>query len=112
MHHFRKLPFIDFPLQAIVALGKMPSEITTAALLRVLNEERYFYRLRMESAKSLAMGSNDPADGAGMVKVIKYYEDKYCFPRAQGSNILIPRPHNFKLIQEYFVKTVRKFIFR
>ena len=84
----------------------MPSEITTAALLRVLNEERYFYRLRMESAKSLSMGSNDPADGAGMVKVIKYYEDKYCFPRAQGSNILIPRPHNFSLKQEYFVKKV------
>jgi hypothetical protein len=37
-----------------MALGTMPSDITALALVKVLQDERYFYRVRMEAAISLS----------------------------------------------------------
>ncbi|KAJ3267166.1 hypothetical protein HDU77_005369 [Chytriomyces hyalinus] len=90
--------------EAIIRLGSLPSDISTTALMRVLMDERYFYRLRMEAAFSLAKIGIDPADGSGLTKMIAYFVDKYCYPKALNSAMIIPRPNDFRNLQNYFVK--------
>ncbi|KAJ3416032.1 hypothetical protein HDV05_003391 [Chytridiales sp. JEL 0842] len=90
--------------EAIIALGTMPSDITGLALVKVLQDERYFYRIRMEAAMSLAKCGTESTLGAGLTKLKKVYMDTYCFPQAEGSEIIIPRPNDFSLLQEYYVK--------
>ncbi|KAJ3332703.1 hypothetical protein HDU76_013382 [Blyttiomyces sp. JEL0837] len=90
--------------EALTALGSMPSDITTAALLRVLKDNRYFYRLRIEAAVSLAKCGMEASDGDGVSKLLNFYKEVYCYPQVQGSNILICKPHDFSSFQDYFIK--------
>ncbi|KAJ3115129.1 hypothetical protein HDU96_001141 [Phlyctochytrium bullatum] len=90
--------------EAIVALGNIPSDVSAAALSRVVTESRYFYRLRMEAAYSLAKCGFEDADGGGMLHLFRIYRDYHCFPAAYGSDTIVPRPHNFQNYIDYFVK--------
>ncbi|KAI8618332.1 hypothetical protein BC830DRAFT_1109358 [Chytriomyces sp. MP71] len=95
--------------EAVVRLG-YPCQhgdmaVATAAISRLLLDDRHFYRLRMEASFSLARQSGaDGAIGAGLNKLIAYFTDKYCYPKAFNSTMVIPRPNDFSNFQEYFVK--------
>ncbi|KAJ1555112.1 hypothetical protein HK405_003210, partial [Cladochytrium tenue] len=80
------------------------SEITTAALSRVLHDERYFYRLRMEAVFSLVKGALEGSNNEGITKVLEFYMEHFCFPKAEGSSIVIPRPNNFSSFQDYYIQ--------
>ncbi|KAJ3005472.1 UNVERIFIED_CONTAM: hypothetical protein HDU68_004599, partial [Siphonaria sp. JEL0065] len=90
--------------EAIVRLASMPDNLTTMALMRVLTDERHFYRLRMEAAYSLAKLGVDPASGTPFTKLVKEFTDKYCYERAANSVMTIPKPNDFSNFQEYFLK--------
>ncbi|KAI9327044.1 hypothetical protein BDR26DRAFT_1012954 [Obelidium mucronatum] len=90
--------------EAVVRLASMPDNLTTMALMRVLTDERHFYRVRMEAAYSLAKLGVDPAMGAPFVKLVKEFNTKYCYERAANSVMTIPKPNDFSNFQDYFVK--------
>ncbi|ORY44436.1 zincin [Rhizoclosmatium globosum] len=90
--------------EAVVRLATMPDNLTTMALMRVLTDERHFYRLRMEAAFSLAKLGLDPNHGSPFPKLVKDFLEKYCYERAVNSVMTIPIPNDFTNFQEYFVK--------
>ncbi|KAI9361250.1 hypothetical protein DFJ73DRAFT_814560 [Zopfochytrium polystomum] len=80
------------------------TDLTIAALTRVLRDERYFYRLRMEAAFSLVKGSNEAGSNEAVGKVFDFYMERFCFPKAAGSNVVIPRPNKFTVFQDYYIQ--------
>ncbi|KAJ3192559.1 hypothetical protein HK101_006326 [Irineochytrium annulatum] len=92
--------------EAIVALGNIMSDVSTAALSGVMQDSRFFYRLRMECAFSLAKSGLEEADGGGLLRLMKIFTDLYCYYPAEGSSTSIPRPNKFDNLPEYYLKEV------
>ncbi|KAJ3388628.1 hypothetical protein HDU84_009634 [Entophlyctis sp. JEL0112] len=92
--------------EAILRLGMIPDNLSILAIARVLIDQRYFYRLRMDAAFSLAKLGQDSSQtqSSAFGRLFAYFSEKYCFPKASQSPLTIPRPNDFSEYDEYFVK--------
>ncbi|CAK9440025.1 uncharacterized protein LODBEIA_P41250 [Lodderomyces beijingensis] len=76
-----------------------PSVIYCTSLLRTFLDRRYFYGIRIEAARALAMCSNQGNEFIGAKYLIQAFKFLYCFP---GS--LIPKSNDFSDIKSFLVQ--------
>lgn len=85
--------------QAIEALASIPTPTGADALVRVLAETRYFYRIRMDAALALTTMTNRVADCAGSQRLLLYFKAHYYDARLE-----MVRPNDFSDMPQYHVK--------
>ena len=91
--------------EAVKRMHRHENVRIAACLFRCLMDVRTFYRVRMEAARSLAIGFNDEkSDGAGLRYLRLAFQKKYCISESVSADgQLVPRRNNFKAMTEYFV---------
>ncbi|KAG8886099.1 hypothetical protein FRB98_001473 [Tulasnella sp. 332] len=94
-------------LQALHALAKQPSNITSSFLTHTVLIPQYFYRVRMEAAMLLIRCAVPDLDHIGIFHLLKIFTT-WCFPppgrKHEFNQRFIPRPNDFSNIPDYFVR--------
>ncbi|OWB59302.1 binding protein [[Candida] boidinii] len=89
-----------------------PSQYYSTILLRTLMDKRYYYGIRMEAAKGLAILSKEESGHLGLRYLLQAFKFFYCY---YGEKInlsfnlydpieYLPLPNDFTSIPEYFLK--------
>ncbi|WVQ77717.1 hypothetical protein IAR50_007407 [Cryptococcus sp. DSM 104548] len=96
-------------LEAISNMRMYPSPVIASELAKTVLVKNYYYRVRMEAARALAMYNTSECDYVGYFYIMKIFQSFYCHPpkgtETEASEILCrPLPNNFSHIPDYFVK--------
>lgn len=81
----------------------MPSVTTVSSLIEVVNDEKVFYRLRMDAVQGVAKSGLEQLDWIGMTELLTQYQDTFCF---RIEDKFIPKSNDYSNIQSYFLKKV------
>ncbi|KAG8894105.1 hypothetical protein FRB99_001519, partial [Tulasnella sp. 403] len=94
-------------IEALHALARQPSNITSSFLTHTVLVPNYFYRIRMEAAMLLIRCAVPELNHVGIFHLLKLFT-AYCFQPQQKkhefSTRFVPRPNDFTNVQEYFVR--------
>ncbi|WWC92779.1 uncharacterized protein L201_007738 [Kwoniella dendrophila CBS 6074] len=96
-------------LEAINRMRAYPSPVIASELARTVLVKNYYYRVRMEAARALAVYNVSECDYIGYFLVLKLFQHLYCHspsdPEAEATDMECrPLPNNFTNFSDYFVK--------
>ncbi|OWB66626.1 binding protein [[Candida] boidinii] len=89
-----------------------PSQYYSTILLRTLMDKRYYYGIRMEAAKGLAILSKEESGHLGLRYLLQAFKFFYCYYGEKINHSFnlydpieyLPLPNDFTSIPEYFLK--------
>nr|XP_018260330.1 transcription initiation factor TFIID subunit 2 [Kwoniella dejecticola CBS 10117]OBR82488.1 transcription initiation factor TFIID subunit 2 [Kwoniella dejecticola CBS 10117] len=96
-------------LEAINRMRAYPSPVIASELARTVLVKNYYYRVRMEAARALAVYNVSECDYIGYFLVLKLFQTLYCHPPsdpdAEAPDMECrPLPNDFSNFSDYFVK--------
>ncbi|OXC60064.1 hypothetical protein LQV05_005617 [Cryptococcus neoformans] len=96
-------------LEAIQNMRMYPSPVIASELARTVLVKNYFYRVRMEAARALAMYNSSECDYIGYFLIMKLFQVFYCQPSSGNETEppeirCLPLPNDFSNFADYFVK--------
>ncbi|KAL1919293.1 uncharacterized protein VTP21DRAFT_1986 [Calcarisporiella thermophila] len=112
-------------VDAVRALGTMPSTACSTTLVKAMMDPKCFYRIRMDAAFSLAKCAIAQTDWIGLFHLTKAFQARYCYaPVSQGVSELegngyssfydselrracvpcVPKSNDFSSLTEYFLQ--------
>nr|XP_019009377.1 transcription initiation factor TFIID subunit 2 [Kwoniella pini CBS 10737]OCF48158.1 transcription initiation factor TFIID subunit 2 [Kwoniella pini CBS 10737] len=96
-------------LEAINRMRAYPSPVIASELARTVLVKNYYYRVRMEAARALAVYNVSECDYIGYFLVLKLFQTLYCHlpsdPDAEAPDMKCrPLPNDFSDFSDYFVK--------